>query len=71
MGASEPSRAKPRASLPGVSSSKSQPICCSTSAAYALTSTDDAAMGFCSGPSEWIPYSVSMPQTFVVATARP
>src|ERR1700683_379934 len=27
-------------------------------------------MGFCSGPGEWIPYSVSMPQTLMVATAR-
>src|SRR5580700_94380 len=27
-------------------------------------------MGFCSGPGEWMPYSVSMPQTFVVAMRR-
>jgi len=57
--------------LPGVSSSKSQPICCSTSAAYAFTSTEDAAIGFWSGPGEWMPYSVSIPHTFVVATVRP
>src|SRR5580692_11439438 len=28
-------------------------------------------MGFCSGPGELIPYSVSIPHTLVVATARP
>ena len=39
---------------------------------YELTeSTDDAAMGLGSPLTTWMPYSVSMPQTFVVATARP
>jgi len=28
-------------------------------------------MGFWSGPGEWMPYSVSIPHTFVVATVRP
>src|SRR5580700_4658302 len=28
-------------------------------------------MGFCSAPGEWIPYSVSIPHTLMVATPRP
>jgi hypothetical protein len=66
--------AKPRASLPGCSSSKSQPTfgveCPSPgvrarSFTYALISTDDAAIGLASGaPRTRIPYSVSIPRTF-------
>ena len=34
-------------------------------------STDDAAIGFESPPRTMIPYSVSIPRTFRIATDRP
>jgi hypothetical protein len=67
-----PSAMKPRASRPGDSSSKSQPTLRCSSATYELIRTDEAAMGFESGPPRtMIPYSVSMPQTFRIATDGP
>src|SRR5665213_1644053 len=41
------------------------------SRALALMSTDEATIGLGSPFSTWMPYSVSMPQTFGMATRRP
>src|SRR4051812_22166452 len=68
----EPSAENPRASRPGDSSSKSQPTFRASSATYALISTDEAAMGLDSPvPRRRMPYSVSTPSTFRMATSRP
>ena len=66
-GGNAPSTAKPRASMPGLSSSKSHTVRRSSVAMYALMSTDEAATGFESAPRTEIPYSVSMPQTLRIA----
>src|SRR5271166_4976823 len=65
----EPSRAKPRASRPGDSSSKSQPTLRSSWPTYALIKSEDAVVGLMSPVvTTCTPYSVSIPQTFVIAT---